>query len=44
MHQWVACPKTGEIVVSFASAKKNAHQNPVYYFNLFELLNSEPPP
>jgi hypothetical protein len=44
MHQWVACPKTGEIVVSFASAKKKAHQNPVHYFNLFELLNSEPPP
>lgn len=43
-HQWVACPETGDMVVSFASANKSAHENPVHHFNLFELLDSEPPP
>ena len=43
LHQWVACPETGDILISFASVDKNAHENPVHYFNLFELLNSEPP-
>ena len=42
LHQWVACPETGDILVSFASVEKNAHENPVYCFNLFELLNSKP--
>jgi hypothetical protein len=41
--QWVACPKTGNILVSFASADKNAWENPVHYFNMFELLDSKPP-
>ena len=44
MHQWVACPETGDIVISFASADRAAHENPAYYFNMYELLNSEPPP
>lgn len=42
LHQWVACPETGDILISFSSVDKNAHENLVYYFNLFELLNSEP--
>ena len=36
--QWVACPETGDMFVSFASKGKYASQNPVYHFNLFELL------
>lgn len=43
MHQWVACPETGDIVISFASADKNAFENPVHHFNLFELLGSKLP-
>jgi hypothetical protein len=43
VHQWVACPETGEMVVTFASADKIASANPVHYFNLFNLLESEPP-
>ncbi|MCK4347888.1 MAG: hypothetical protein KAW47_04650 [Thermoplasmatales archaeon] len=43
-HQWVGCPETGEMVISFASPENMAHYEPVHYFNLFELLNSEPPP
>ena len=42
-HQWVGCPETGEMVISFASAEKMAHYEPVHYFNLFELLDSQPP-
>lgn len=42
LHQWVACPETGDILICFASVDKNAHDNLVYYFNLFELLNSKP--
>jgi hypothetical protein len=43
LHQWVSCPETGDMVVSFADADKSAYENPVHYFNLFELLESEPP-
>ena len=38
LHQWVACPETGDILISFSSAKKNAHKNKVHNFNLYELL------
>ena len=43
VHQWVGCPETGDIAVSFASANKPAFENTVHYFNLFELLESTPP-
>jgi hypothetical protein len=44
LHQWVACPETGDIVISFADAdNETACENSVHYFNIFELLNSEPP-
>ncbi len=39
LHQWVACPETGDILISFATANKNAHENPVHHFNLFSLLS-----
>jgi hypothetical protein len=39
-NQWVACPETGDVLVSFASDNKYASKNPVHHFNLFELLNS----
>jgi hypothetical protein len=42
-HQWVACPKTGDILLSIGSHENPAYKNPVHRFNLFELLNSEPP-
>jgi hypothetical protein len=43
IHQWVACPETGEISVAFATADTFAFENPVHYFNLYELLDSDPP-
>jgi len=43
MHQWVANPKTGDFLVSFASVGKCAHEAPVHSFNFYDLLLSEPP-
>jgi hypothetical protein len=44
MDQWVACPETGDCLVSIASRDKSAYDNPVHQFNIFELLEAEPPP
>jgi predicted choloylglycine hydrolase len=43
LHQWVACPETGDIAISFSSLEKNAYENPVHHFNLYDLLNASPP-
>jgi hypothetical protein len=43
IQQWVACPKTGELALCLASQDKIASYNPVHSFNLFDLLNEEPP-
>jgi hypothetical protein len=43
MAQWVAYPETGDYLFSAASSDKQAYENPVHQFNMFELLNSEPP-
>jgi hypothetical protein len=42
-HQWIACPETGDFVVSFANANNKACENPVHYFNFYELLKAGPP-
>lgn len=43
MHQWVACPKTDDMVISFADAKnETACENLVHYFKMSELLEAEP--
>ncbi len=39
-NQWVACPETGDIMISFANDEKYASRNLVHHFNLFELLES----
>ena len=41
--QWVCCPETGDMVISFARNNTLACYNQVYYFNMFELFNSKPP-
>jgi hypothetical protein len=43
IHQWVACPETGDMLVSFADTINEAHENPIFFFNLFDLLNAKPP-
>jgi hypothetical protein len=42
-YQWVACPKTGDIAISFAEGENFAQYEDIHHFNLFDLLNSEPP-
>lgn len=42
-NMWVACPETSDFVVCFASKDKIAFNNPVHYFNFYELLNATPP-
>ena len=41
-NQWAACAENGDMVVSFATSNLNACENKVHYFNLFDLLNSNP--
>ena len=42
-YQWVMCPDNGDFVISFATRVKNAFENPVNYFNFYELLNAVAP-
>jgi len=42
-HQWVICPETGDILVSFADGKKSAYKNPVHHFNMYDLINAQSP-
>ena len=39
INQWVIYPKTGDMLISFADANKRAWENPVHYFNFYDLLN-----
>ena len=44
LHQWGACPETGDMVISFADAdNETACENPTHYFKLSELLEAELP-
>ncbi|KYK22539.1 hypothetical protein AYK25_07150 [Thermoplasmatales archaeon SM1-50] len=39
-YQWVLCPETGNILLSFASHTQNAFESPVHLFNMFELFSA----
>ena len=41
--QWIADPVSRDIYVSFATLDKYAYENPVHHFNIFDLINAEPP-
>jgi len=41
-NQWVACPETGDLAVCFATRENISFNNPVHYFNFYDLLNSTP--
>jgi len=43
VHQWVACPETGDLAIAFAKGNVFAFKNPVHYFNLFDELTETPP-
>jgi len=42
IHQWVACPQTGEIIIAFAQGKTNAWSQPIHHYTLQELLEHIP--
>ena len=42
-NQWAACAKTGDMTVSFATRNENACETEIHCFNLYELLNTNPP-
>jgi len=44
IYQVVTCPQTGDILVSFATRDRNAYENPVHAFNLYDLINESRPP
>jgi hypothetical protein len=41
--QWVICPETGEMAISFASSDTRACYEPVHYFNIFTLMEANSP-
>jgi hypothetical protein len=42
-NQWVACPATGDMVVSFATHDQMAFRTEPHYFNLYDLLDAKQP-
>ena len=38
-YQWVICPETGDFVLSFATREKNAFNNKIHYYNLYDLID-----
>ena len=42
-NQWVACPQTGDIIVSFADKDNKAFDTPIHVFNFYDLLTTTPP-
>ena len=42
-YQWSYSPKTGDMLICYASEDKVASGNPIRHFNLFELLEEKPP-
>ena len=43
LSQFVTCPENGDMLISFAGPNTRACENPVHYFNIFNLLQEEPP-
>jgi hypothetical protein len=41
--QWVACPSTGELKISFADGAMSAHKNTVFSLNLLETIKNHRP-
>jgi hypothetical protein len=40
IHQWATCPETGDMLICFQKEKLSSYEQPVHYFNLFNLLDS----
>jgi len=42
IHQWVACPRTGDMLISFASSDSSAYKQTPHLYNLYHLMTIEP--
>ena len=42
-YQWSYSPKTGDMLICYASQDRVASLNPIHHFNFFELLEQKPP-
>jgi hypothetical protein len=42
-NQWVTCPATGDMILSFATHDQMAFRNPTHVVNFYDLLNESPP-
>ena len=40
-HQWTVCPETGDLAVSFSNNTNSAYLEPIHYFNIYELMNTD---
>ena len=40
-HQWVICPETGDILVSFSHDQRSAHKCSIHHYNMYDLFNKE---
>ena len=40
-YQWSYSPKTGDMLICYASKDKEASENPIHHFNLYELLEEK---
>ena len=41
--QWVACPETGDMKISFADGEMSAHRNTVFSINLLDTIKNKSP-
>jgi len=42
-YQWSYSPKTGDMLICYASQDKEAPENPIHYFNFYKMLEEESP-
>lgn len=43
LYQWVCCPETGDLLISFAADNTLACYNEIHEFNMFELFDAQEP-
>ena len=41
LYQWAVCPETGDLVISFATSDTRACDEPLHYFNIYELIEAQ---
>ena len=39
-NQWIICPETGDLLISFSDKDRSAFCNKVHHFNYYDLINA----